>query len=172
MPMSVQSSAEVIDPSPAVPALSLAGIPPAFADPLPQASQSMPPSMMLVSPKNAFESSALVIEPSQFTSRSPAPLTTPCTVGDRPTEGSTAVVVSVGVTGRTSKHSPAVLSVLLGTPKLPDVTTPRQQYRPTDVRCVVGDVYGIGVFWSTLIVEEFTCTPPVLHVPLAIGPHR
>src|SRR5437667_5785180 len=56
--MSVQSSEALMTPSPAVLALGVA----------PQLSQSTPPLMMLVSPKNADESSEPLTTPSPFRS--------------------------------------------------------------------------------------------------------
>ncbi len=60
-PTSVQSSATVIVPLPAIPAFLVT----------PQASQSRCPSMMLVSPKNALESSRPLTTPSPFRSAPP-----------------------------------------------------------------------------------------------------
>src|SRR6266511_3448937 len=63
-----------------------------------------------------------------------------------------AFVLSVGVTGLTMKHSPAVSSVLFGTPTVPDVNSPRQQYRPADVTVAAAEKIGWVVAWLTFKV--------------------
>ncbi len=80
-----------------------------------------------------------------------------------------AVVDKSGVTGSTSKHSPALASVESGTPLVADVKTPRQQYSPTDVRCAGSDTVGLGLVSSRSWLE--ISVPPVSHRPSS-GPQR
>ena len=51
-----------------------------------------------------------------------------------------ALVVSVGFTGLTVKHSVALLSVDGGTPVAVPEQSARQQYRPAELTVAVGDV--------------------------------
>src|SRR2546425_9669819 len=85
--------------------------------------------------------------------------------------GPDACVVSFGVTGVTVKHSVALLSEAFGTPVVVDVKSPRQQYRPTDVTVAAVETMGCGVALVTFCVAPM-CVPPVLQVPVAIGPQR
>src|SRR6478672_8010719 len=97
----------------------------------------------------------------------------------------TACVSSPGVTLSTVKHSGFVvaggggtpLSVASGTPVVPEVNFPNQQYRPADVRVAVpgcaasmNELIGWLVDWFTVLL--LTSTPPSVHTPLANGPQR
>src|SRR2546428_8129204 len=77
-----------------------------------------------------------------------------CTSGD-------ASVGMNGITGLTVKHSFSEASVALGTPSVPDVNSPRQQYPPTDVTVAALERTGNTVAWLTVRVLP-TCVPPLV----------
>src|SRR6266566_8510515 len=101
-------------------------------------------------------------------------------VGDRPLAAATAAVASVGVTGVTVKHSLFVVaggtgvpsSLAFGTPVVPEMNWPNQQYRPADVRLAkpvvvpLPDAIGWEVLWFTLLMVD-TRTPWLSHAPVA-----
>ena len=82
-----------------------------------------------------------------------------------------ADVVSAGVTGSTSKHSPSELSVASSTPRVFGVEEPPPAV-PTDRRQVgEPENTGMTVSWFTAVPVPIS-RPPVSQVPVAIGPHR
>jgi len=106
-PRSVQSSAAVIVPLPAVPAFLVAA----------QASQSRCPSMMLVAPKKALESSRPLTRPSPFRSAPP-----PMIVGEKPPEKATADAVGIPARKPTTRTEATTNAVLR--PVRTDLTCP------------------------------------------------
>jgi len=80
-----------------------------------------------------------------------------------------------GITGLTVKHSPNVASVAFGTPLVPDVNSPRQQYPPADVSCAELERIGKVVALLTGIGAPICVPPPVQAekgLPSAVGPQR
>src|SRR5262245_1151742 len=79
--------------------------------------------------------------------------------------GPEAVVGIIGTTGLTTKHSFAEESLASGTPLVPDVKTPRQQYLPADVTCAAAERIGNTVVLSTeMPAAAPICVPPVEQV--------